>query len=181
LQDNMAELLEKFMKTDIAVMATPVYGHNVTGIMKTFLDRMTPIIDPHLVKMEDGSTGHIKRYDEYPKFGAFHACDTMIYLFFRQQNNLYFCAGLFSPFGKFIDYDVCVASFFMDDKPPIGSLVNEYKQNVRKAAKEVVENMKISETTAQKLEQLFIPEEVYIEQANKYWDSRIAHYEESQE
>ena len=65
LQDDMAELLEKFMKSDVAVMATPVYVHNVTGIMKTFLDRMTPIIDPHLLKMENGTTGHFKRYDKY--------------------------------------------------------------------------------------------------------------------
>ena len=33
-------LLDKFIKSDIVVMATPVYGHNVTGIMKTFTDRL---------------------------------------------------------------------------------------------------------------------------------------------
>ena len=34
--------------------------------------------------------------------------------------------------------------------------------------------MKISEGTTRKIDQPFIPEEVYIEQMNKYWDSRIA-------
>ncbi len=120
LKDDMAGLLKIFMQSDLVVMATPVYIHNVTGIMKTFLDRMMPIIDPHQVKMENGYTGHIKKFDEY-------------------------------------------------------------KQNVRMAAKEVVENMKISEVTAQKLDQPFIPEEMYIEQVNKYWDSRIAHYKENKE
>ena len=48
------------------------------------------------------------------------------------------------------------------------------------AAKEVVENMKISEATAQQLDQPFVPEDIYIEQANKYWDSRVAHYKENQ-
>ena len=67
----------------------------------------------------------------------------------------------------------------MDEKSPVGSILVEYKQNVRKAAKEVVEHMKISEATAKKLDQQFIPEEIYIEEANKYWDSRIAHYDKS--
>jgi multimeric flavodoxin WrbA len=181
LEDDMAELLKKFMKSDVAVMATPVYVHNVTGIMKTFLDRMTPITDPHLLKMENGYTGHFKRYDEYPKFGVIatggfpeqKCCEFVSQYFNRVAVDLY-SEVLFEIYkGEAI-------LLKMDDKAPIGSLVDEYKQNVRKAAKEVVENMKISKTTAQKLEQLFIPEEVYIEQANKYWDSRIAHYEESQ-
>ena len=65
LKDDMAGLLAKFMQSDLVVMATPVYIYNVTGMMKTFLDRMMPILDPHLVKMENGYTGHIKKYDAY--------------------------------------------------------------------------------------------------------------------
>ena len=181
LQDDMGELLEKFMKSDVVVMATPVYNYNVNGIMKTFLDRMNPIIDPHLVKMENGYTGHLKRYDEYPKFGVIATGA------FPEQS----CCEFVSKYFNRVAVDLYSEVLFeiykgeaillkMGEKTPIKSLLDEYKQNVRKAAKEVVENMKISEVTAQKLEQLMIPEEVYIEQANKYWDSRIAHYEESQ-
>ena len=54
IKDDMSELLDMFMASDIVVMATPVYVHNVTGIMKTFIDRIIPITDPHLVKMENG-------------------------------------------------------------------------------------------------------------------------------
>jgi len=181
LQDDMAKLLEMFMKSDVVVMATPVYGHNVTGIMKTFLDRMTPIIDPHLVKMENGSTGHLKRYDEYPKFGVIATGG------FPEQNCCEFISQYFNRVAADLYSEVLFEIYKgeaillkMDDNTPIGPLVDEYKQNVRKAAKEVVQNRKISESTAQKLEQPFIPEEIYIEQANKYWDSRIAHYEERQ-
>ena len=70
IKDDMAELLDMFMASDIVVMATPIYVHNVTGIMKTFIDRIIPITDPHLVKMENGYTCHIKRYDTYPKIGV---------------------------------------------------------------------------------------------------------------
>ena len=38
----------------------------------------------------------------------------------------------------------------------------------------MVEHVKISEATAQKLGGSFMPEDIYIEQANKYRDSLIA-------
>jgi multimeric flavodoxin WrbA len=181
LKDDMAELLEKFMQSDLVVMATPVYVHNVTGIMKTFLDRLMPIIDPHLVKMENGYTGHIKKYDNYPKFGVIATGG------FPEQK----CCEFISQYFKRIAMDLYSEVLFeiykgeavllkTADKIGLGSLLDEYKQNVRKAAKEVVENMKISEATAQQLNRPFVPEDIYIEQANKYWDSRVAHYKENQ-
>ena len=68
LQDDMAELLEIFIKSDIVVMATPVYLHNVTGMMKTFIDRMAPLMEPYMIRLDSGYTGHVKRYDKYPNF-----------------------------------------------------------------------------------------------------------------
>jgi len=65
-RDDMAELLENVIKSDIVVFATPVYADNVTGIMKTFIDRMIPALDPR-VKRVKGETVHVKRFDRYPK------------------------------------------------------------------------------------------------------------------
>lgn len=181
LKDDMAGLLEKLMQSDLVVMATPVYIHNVTGIMKTFLDRMVPIMDPHLVRRENGYTGHIKKYDQYPQLGVIatgafpeqKCCEFISQYFNRMAMDLY-------SEVIFEIYKGEAVLLKMADKVGLDSLLDEYKQNVRMAAKEVVENMKISEATAQKIDQPFIPEEMYIEQVNKYWDSRIAHYEGNQ-
>jgi multimeric flavodoxin WrbA len=169
------------MQSDLVVMATPVYVHNVTGIMKTFLDRLMPIIDPHLVKMENGYTGHIKKYDNYPKFGVIATGG------FPEQKCCEFISQYFNRIAMDLYSEVLFEIYKGEavllktaDKIGLGSLLDEYKQNVRKAAKEVVENMKISEATAQQLNQPFVPEDIYIEQANKYWDSRVAHYKENQ-
>ncbi len=180
IPDDTAQLLKQFMESDIAVMATPVYIHNVTGIMKTFLDRMMPIIDPHLVKMENGYTGHLKKHNKYPKFGliatgAFpeqKCCEFVSRYFNRLAVELY----------SEVLFEICRGEAIllkMGEKTPLGPMVDEYKKNVRKAGWEVVKNMKISEATAKKIDQLFVPEDIYIEEANNYWDSRIAHYEES--
>ena len=133
-------------------------------------------------KMENGYTGHFKRYDKYPKFGVIATGG------FPEQK----CCEFISQYFKRLSIDLYSEVLFeiykgqamllkMGEKTPLGPLVDDYKKNVRKAAKEVVEHMKILEDTAKQLNQPFIPEEMYIEQANKYWDSRIAHYEKIKE
>lgn len=181
LKDDMPALLEQFMDSDIAVMATPVYVHNVTGIMKTFLDRMTPIIDPHLVQMENGYTGHIKRYDTYPKLGVI-ATGGFPGQKFSEFVSQYFRRLAIDLYSEVIFeiYKGQAILLNLGENSPVAPLVDDYKNNVRKAAKEVVEQLTISADTAGQLDQPFIPEEMYIEQANAYWDSRIAYYKEKQ-
>ncbi|MGN0494176.1 MAG: flavodoxin family protein [Acutalibacteraceae bacterium] len=41
-QDDMAEILDKTVKADVIVLATPVYFYSVDGQMKTFIDRTVP-------------------------------------------------------------------------------------------------------------------------------------------
>lgn len=41
-KDDMAELLNKMVETDVIVMATPVYFYSMDGQMKTFIDRCVP-------------------------------------------------------------------------------------------------------------------------------------------
>ena len=180
IPDDMAQLLKQFMESDLVIMATPVYVHNVTGIMKTFLDRMMPIIDPRLVKMENGYTGHVKKHHKYPKFGLIATGA------FPEQKSGEFVSRYFNRLAVELYSEVLFEIYRgeaillkMGAKTPLGPIVDEYKKNVRKAGQEVVENMEISDATAKKIEQLFIPEDMYIKQANQYWDSRMAHYEES--
>lgn len=41
-QDDMAEILDKMVKSDVIVMATPVYFYAMNGQMKTLIDRSVP-------------------------------------------------------------------------------------------------------------------------------------------
>ena len=51
IRDNMSELLEKVMQSDIIIMATPLYVDGVSGILKNFMDRLIPLADPHFERM----------------------------------------------------------------------------------------------------------------------------------
>ena len=51
LQDDMAKVLDLFQKSDVLVLATPVYFYGISAQMKTFIDRTYPIWQ-HLGKKE---------------------------------------------------------------------------------------------------------------------------------
>lgn len=44
--DDMSDLLPKYIEADIVVYATPLYCFTVTGIMKNFMDRCLPSVNP---------------------------------------------------------------------------------------------------------------------------------------
>jgi len=66
-KDVMTELRHKYRSADLVVFASPLYIFNVTGIMKTFMDRLLPILKPYMLL--DESDGHITHPDRYPELG----------------------------------------------------------------------------------------------------------------
>ena len=44
LQDDMAEILSQMRTADVLVFATPIYFYEMSGQMKTLLDRTNPLI-----------------------------------------------------------------------------------------------------------------------------------------
>ena len=43
IDDGMKNLIEKVRNADVLVFATPIYYYSISGLMKTFLDRLNPI------------------------------------------------------------------------------------------------------------------------------------------
>lgn len=48
-RDGMAGLMKSWREADVVVFGTPLYHFSMTGIMKTFFDRLLPEIEPWLV------------------------------------------------------------------------------------------------------------------------------------
>ncbi len=66
-KDIMSELREKYRSADLVIFASPLYIFNVTGIMKTFMDRLLPILKPYM--LIDKQDGHITHPDRFPELG----------------------------------------------------------------------------------------------------------------
>lgn len=55
-KDDVAELYDKVKTADLVVFATPLYADNVTAVTKALIDRIIPLVDPHMDK--DGNSSY---------------------------------------------------------------------------------------------------------------------------
>lgn len=69
IQDDMNTLIEKIQKADVLIFATPIYYYEMSGQLKTFLDRCNPLFakennfkDVYLITtLYDGTSGKSER------------------------------------------------------------------------------------------------------------------------
>lgn len=174
ITDDMEELLKKFIKSDIVVFATPVYVDNVTGIMKQFMDRLLPLIDPHMEPDEQGETVHRKRFERYPKIVVISNCG------FPEQSHFQVYPLLFRRIARNLHSEV-IAEIYRGggellklDHPQLTSVLSRYKELLQKAGKELVEMLTLSEETKAALETLLVSPEQYRESVNRGFDAVLS-------
>lgn len=174
IQDDMRELLPKFKSSDIIIFATPLYVDNVTGIMKNFMDRLIPILDPHLQTDEKGECLHPMRFNPSPKIVVISNCG------FPEQSHFQVLRLLFRRIARNMHSEV-IAEIYRSSGELLGHsplilkpLIWKYNKLLRNAGKELVENLRFSEETIRQLEEPLIPSEQYLKGANKYWDKQLS-------
>lgn len=169
-KDDMQELLDAYMASDIAVFATPIYVDNVTGLMKDFMDRLIPVTDPHFELDENGESRHVKRYDRYPGVVAISSCG------YPEQSAFQVVSLLFKRNARNMNADL-VAEIYRGgagllglDTPELAPMIDGYKALLQKAGTEVVERGKLSAETEEALSRQWVPTDIYNEQVNRLWD-----------
>jgi multimeric flavodoxin WrbA len=170
IQDDAGELLEKFTAADVVVFATPVHTDNVTGLLKTFIDRAVPLLDPHFEKDESGETRHPLRHGKSPKFVVVSNCGypeqthfQVIRLFFeRVARNAHseVVAEIYRGGGELLRTGI----------PALEPLVQQYEALLRKAGREVATDLELSDETRSELERPLVSYDTYITEANRRWD-----------
>lgn len=174
IKDDMQELIDKMMSSDIVIFASPVYYGGVTGIMKNFIDRLLPTGDPHFKKDENGVTRHVGRYEKYPDMVIISNCgfpDMECFKYFRS-------VFIFMEAGhkmKLLAEIYRSASPVLKSKnPDMAGVVKNYLSLLRKAGSELVSCGKLSEETISELEKPLIVPDDFIEYGNKHWDEMLA-------
>jgi multimeric flavodoxin WrbA len=100
--DDVAGIMEKFNDADLLVFASPLYHFGIIALMKKFIERTLPMIQPFLIERDDGKTTHPPRdgykhthniliigvcgFPEVEHFGAFSA-------------NFHYIANAGGPYG----------------------------------------------------------------------------------
>ena len=171
IHDDMDELLSKFMDSDIVIFACPVYFDNVPALMKNFIDRLTPVLLPHIMEDKKGEYKHANRYEKYPKIVVISNAGL------PGQSNFEVESLFFKRLARALNTEL-IAEIYREEgeifrgqnnfllKPLLG----KYKKLLREAGKEIVENHTITEKTTKDLEKPIVPPSLYIKFGNEELD-----------
>lgn len=170
IKDDMQELIDRVVVSNIVVFATPLYVDNVTGIMKNFFDRLIPIADPHFEKDGFGEYRHIMRHPAPPKLVAISNCG------FPEQSHFQVLKLLFRRMARNLHSEVIAEIYrgggelLKADNILLKPVLWNYKRLLKRAGIEVVKDGRLSAGTTSGLERPLIPGDTYIKKANGYWD-----------
>lgn len=169
IKDDMAELIDTYMGSDIVVLATPLYVDHVTGIMKDFMDRKIPVVCPQFETSATGETVHVKRFKKYPSLIFMSNCGfpkqdqfALLRLYcerMRQNNKADILAEIYRSQGELL----------REDLPERANVIARYRDTLKKAGQEIVRNKCLAEETRKSLNEPLIPEEEYLRLVNASW------------
>ncbi len=172
-RDDMAALLPKLRRADAVVYATPLYVFTVSGLMKNFMDRHLPDLDPHIVRRGDHYI-HPPRHSNGPprqKVVLISNCG------FPERHHF---SALVETFRRFTDNPdtelaatiLCAGGELLAQEALRESL-RWYTDAARRAGEEFVRHGHILPETQAVLDTPLAEPEVYAQMANLWWDSQI--------
>lgn len=171
-KDDMPALLEDFIQADVVVFATPVYVDNVTGLMKTFMDRLIPFVDPHFEKDPNGEYRHVRRYPAVPKVAVIANCGL------PEQSHFQVLRLLFRRIARNMQSEV-VAEIYRGAGELLGRpnavlkpFLARYNRLLHTAGMELVRGGAFSPKTMGALEKPLVPKRLYIAGGNRWWDQQ---------
>jgi len=174
IKDDMAEILPLAAGADILVLATPLYFDNISGILKTFMDRSIVKGDPHFAKDSAGECRHLKATEgQSPKLVMMANCG------FPERTHFQVISHWIKRVALNMHTEVIGEIYATQGgllTAPIEGLrpiISKYLELLEKAGEEIATNLRISEETDRLLEQNFMPDEVYIQQSNNYFDTML--------
>jgi len=177
IKDDMQEMLDSYKQSDIVIFATPLYVDNVSGIMKVFFDRCLSLSSPYVGKDDHGEFRHIDKpgfsnaYAKVPKWVAVSNAA------FPEQSQFQVISLLFKRMARNFHTEV-IAEIYRGEGPLLKEIVPElttvvqnYKELLRKAGRELVGSWKLLEETKIELKKPLIPHDAYVRGWNGFIDN----------
>lgn len=168
IEDDMGPLLSEAAGADVLVLASPLYFDTISGMLKVFMDRMIVNGDPHFGKTDNGESRHRQRSEGktprllmmsncgFPERSHFQAMSLWVQrAAMNMQTEL--LGEIYAPQGGLLSMEL--------------PQVKAYLHWLKKAGGEIASGQRLSVETTQALQQQFLPDDVYIQNANQYFDS----------
>lgn len=170
LKDDMQTIYEEFMAADVIIFSFPLYFFGMPGPMKTFVDRLMPLMDTYRGEVKDIGDGafHEFRYDVNGK--KFYVISTCGY---GRTNEIY--DSLIKEFNFIYGKDGYQAMLCPQGEmfaiPQLQSQIDAYLARYREIGTFIGNSWDIPEDLLKKASEPIIPERAFELLASRYWDS----------
>ena len=170
-KDDMPELLVKMRTAEVIVFATPLYVYTVSGLMKDFMDRMIPNIQPFIVQRGH----HFIHPPRYPETGV----QKVVLISNAGFPERHHFSALEETFRRLTDSPdeelvgmICCAGGELLNQEALQDGLTWYLAAAQKAGRELIEQGNISPETQAVLDRPLVDDPaVYASTANAYWES----------
>ncbi|WP_346352953.1 flavodoxin family protein [Azotosporobacter soli] len=167
IKDDMAGVLEAIEGADVLILASPLYFHTISGMLKVFMDRLIVNGDPHFAKTASGESRHTKKAGaKAPRLVMLSNCGFPERSHFQAMSHWVQRVALHMETEQLDEIYASQGGMLSMELPSVAT----YLQWLNKAGGELVQGQALSKETKEALAQSFLPDEVYIEQANQYFD-----------
>jgi multimeric flavodoxin WrbA len=145
IKDDMTEVLSELAGANVIVLASPVYFNNISGTLKVFMDRLTVTGSPHPQNTEDIKDKFIEKV--IPKLVMMSNCgfpDRSQFQVISLWVNKVAMMMQTSLIGEIYAVQGKLLSNPTDELRPA---IDKYFKLLENAGKEIVANLKLTETT----------------------------------
>lgn len=154
--DDMKDLLEKYISSDVVCFATPVYTWNMTAALKNFVDRLIPLRRP-VTTRSDGKYDMETRITKFPDVVVISNCG------FPGEKNFETIKAVFKSAQPVLEiYRNSGNLLKAGNDPEIKIVIDEYLKYVKKAGSEMASSGKVSGNVKTKLQMDLICSDKYI-------------------
>lgn len=154
-KDDMEELINKYMESDIVCFASPVYTWNMTAVLKNFVDRLVPLKSPILMQQN----GNFDLENSILKTQQFMViCNSG----FPGENNFGTMKEVFKSCNPTLEIYRNCGRLLKSKDEKIKKIVDDYLEYVKQAGYEMATKKVVSEDVKMNLEKDLISLEKYI-------------------
>jgi multimeric flavodoxin WrbA len=169
-KDDMSnEIYPKLIEADLAIYATPLYYHTMNGAMSTFRERTLPAVQPFFELGEDGRNYHPLRHKVpgcvwlsvcgFPELSEFDALSD--FLNRTKHKDVHIIAEIYRPSAGMM-----TAKF-------VKEIADDIIEATKEAGHEIVESLKVSKDTMERIRQPLIDPELFSKIGNDLWNTCI--------
>ena len=180
-KDDMPEILEKIQDADLLVYAMPLYVYTVPGLMKDFMDRVIPIVQP-FIEVKNGISSHPSRnpQSKFRRMAIISSCG------FPEMSHFNGLKETFKTFVRgntdVISATICCPAGSVLKIPEMQPQIQWYLDAVKQAGKEVAQTGYASVDTQNILERTIVDDsELFAKMANAAMGNMLANSEKALE